>query len=88
MLRAQRIFAATAWTGLVVGLIAFLRPDGLFDLSGLILASLAVSAVSSLLAFGLSFKTRRGWRLALLCLLGIAGLAWWVWLIVTHLPAA
>ncbi|HKV07282.1 MAG TPA: hypothetical protein VJ725_04025 [Thermoanaerobaculia bacterium] len=88
MPRTQRIFAAIAWTALVVGLIAFLRPNGLLELSGLILASLAMSAVSALLAFGLSFKTRTGWLLPLLCLFGIAGLAWWVWLIVTHLPAA
>ena len=88
VLKAQRILNAITWATLVVGLIAFLRPNGLLDLGGLILGSLAVSAVSSLMVLGLSFKTRTGWLLAFLSLFGIAGLAWWIWEIVTHLPVA
>jgi hypothetical protein len=86
MTRAQQILTMIAWAALVVAVIVILSPNGL--LSGFVPASLALSAVSSLAAFGLSFKTRTGWLLALLPLLGVAGLLWWLWLIVTHLPIA
>ena len=88
MLKAQRILTAIAWAALVAGLIALLRPDGLFDLHRLILGSLAIAFVSSLVAFGLSFATRTGRLLAFLPLFGVSGLFGLLWLIATSLPVA
>lgn len=74
MLKAQRILTAIAWAALVAGLVVLLRPDGLL-LAKLALASLITSAISSLAALGLTFKTRTGWLLALLPLFGAVGLS-------------
>jgi len=102
MPRAQRILTVMAWAAPAVGLLAFfLWAGGAFEglgwdawntavnvLWAFIGGSVVVGFVSSLVAFGLSLRTRKGRFLAVLPLLGILLFSWFIWEVATHLPVA
>jgi hypothetical protein len=99
MPKAQRILTVIGWAAPAVSFLAFFlwasnvfhglgwdiwnaSVDILWAIAG---GSLVVGFVSSLVAFGLSLGTRKGRILALLPVLGIAALSWYVWQVATHI---